>query len=109
MALNGDDGDELEIVPDPATWTLLEENTFIKIMVKEVKRGNRHSTTFSRSSWSVIEQEFYAKTNRRYNHAQFRNKYNQLRIHYLLFTKLLKEPGFTWDPVLGTAIADDNV
>lgn len=109
MALNGGDGDELETLPDPATWTLLEENTFIKIMAKEVKRGNRHSTTFSRSSWSVIEQEFYEKTNRRYNHAQFRNKYNQLRIHYLWFTKLLKEPGFTWDPVLGTAIAADDV
>ncbi|KAJ9555535.1 hypothetical protein OSB04_010149 [Centaurea solstitialis] len=108
MALNGDDGDGLEILPDPATWTLSEENTFIKIMAKEVKRGNRQSTTFSRSSWSVIEQEFYEKTNRRYSHAQFRNKYNQLRIYYLLFTKLLKEPGFTWDPVLGTAIADDD-
>ncbi|KAI3706416.1 hypothetical protein L6452_24143 [Arctium lappa] len=78
-------------------------------MAKEVKRGNRHSTTFSRSSWSVIEQEFYKITNRRYNHVQFRNKYNQLRIHYLWFTKLLKEPGFTWDPVLGTAIAADDV
>lgn len=109
MALDRGDGHGLEIVPDPATWTLLEENTYINIMAKEVKRGNRHSTTFSRSSWSVIEQEFYEKTNRRYNHAQFRNKYNQLRIHYLWFTKLLQEPGFTWDPVRGTAIADDDV
>ncbi|GKA09700.1 L10-interacting MYB domain-containing protein-like protein [Tanacetum coccineum] len=108
MALNSDDG-ELEAVPDPATWSLLEENTFIKIMAKEVQRGNRHSTTFSRSSWSVIKQEFYEKTNRKYNHAQFRNKYNQLRIHYIWFAKMLSESGFTWDPVLRNAVATDDV
>lgn len=107
MAVNND-GDDLVIVPDHATWSISEENTFIDIMVKEVKRGKRDSTTFSRSSWSNIEQEFYGKTNRRYNHAQFRNKYNQLRIYYLLFTKLLQQPGFTWDPVLGNAVADDD-
>ncbi|KAF5772706.1 putative Myb/SANT-like domain-containing protein [Helianthus annuus] len=78
-------------------------------MANEVKRGNRHSTTFSRSSWAVIEREFYEKTNRRYNHSQFRNKYNQLRIYYQWFTKLLEQPGFVWDPKVGNAIADDDV
>lgn len=100
---------ELSGGDDPATWTLFEENIFISIMAKEVKRGNRYSTTFSRSSWSLIEQEFYEKTNRRYNHAQFRNKYNLLRIHYIWFTKLLKEPGFSWDSKLGTVVAPDDV
>ncbi|PWA37432.1 Myb/SANT-like domain-containing protein [Artemisia annua] len=78
-------------------------------MAKEVKRGNRHSTTFSRSSWSVIKEELYEKTNKKYNHAQFRNKYNQLRIHYIWFTNILSKPGFTWEPVLGTAVANDDV
>ncbi|KAI7736338.1 hypothetical protein M8C21_028111, partial [Ambrosia artemisiifolia] len=104
-----DGDDQLEGMSDPATWTLLEENIFISIMADEVKRGNRYSTTFSRSSWAVIEQEFYEKTNRRYNHSQFRNKYNQLRMYYLWFSKLLEEPGFTWDPKLGNAVADDDV
>ncbi|GKD85717.1 probable methyltransferase PMT2 [Tanacetum coccineum] len=31
--------DKLKVVPDPATWSLLEENTFTEIMDKEVKRG----------------------------------------------------------------------
>lgn len=78
-------------------------------MAKEVKKGNRHSTTFSRSSWSVIEQEFYEKTNRKYNHTRFRDKYNRLWIHYLWFTKLLKKPGFSWDPGVGNAIVDDDI
>lgn len=109
MARSVGGGDVLETIADPATWTLKEENLFINIMAKEMKRGNRHSTTFSRSSWSAIEHEFYEITNRKYNHSQFRNKYNQLRIHYLCFTKLLKEPCFTWDPALGTAVATDDV
>ncbi|PWA67116.1 Myb/SANT-like domain-containing protein [Artemisia annua] len=79
-------------------------------MAKEVKRGNhRHLTTFSRSSWSVIKEELYEKTNKKYNHAQLRNKYNQLRIHYIWFTKILSKPGFTWEPVLGNAVATDDV
>ncbi|XP_071711724.1 uncharacterized protein [Rutidosis leptorrhynchoides] len=110
MALkSGGDGDELEVVPDHATWTLSEENTFISIMAKEVKTGKRYKTTFSDSNWLTIEHEFYEKTHRRYNRVQFRNKYNQLRTRYLWFDKLLKEPGFTWDPVHRTAIADDDV
>nr|GEW22398.1 hypothetical protein [Tanacetum cinerariifolium] len=51
--------ERMQVVHDPATWSLLEVNTFTKIMAKEVKRRNRNSTTFSRSSWSVIKQELY--------------------------------------------------
>ncbi|KAA8550353.1 hypothetical protein F0562_002037 [Nyssa sinensis] len=102
-------GEKLEIEPDPATWTALEEKFFIQLMVKEVYKGNRSSTTFSRKGWKHIEQEFCEKTNKRYNNSQFRNKFNQLRTRYHDFSKLLKEPGFSWDPVLSTAAATDAV
>ncbi|CAK9181605.1 unnamed protein product [Ilex paraguariensis] len=102
-------GDILEMEPDPATWTTLEEKIFIQLMVKEGQKGNRSSTTFSRKGWKHIEQEFCQKTKKRYNNCQFRNKFNQLRTRYHDFSKLLKEPGFTWDPVLNNATATDAV
>ncbi|XP_028080858.1 L10-interacting MYB domain-containing protein-like [Camellia sinensis] len=109
MALRLNGGDEVEIEPDPATWTTLEEELYIQLMVKEVHKGNRSSTTFSRKGWKQIEQEFCEKTNKRYNNSQFRNKFNQLRTRFNDFSKLLKEPGFTWEPVLSTVTATDAV
>ncbi|GMQ09731.1 hypothetical protein CsSME_00053000 [Camellia sinensis var. sinensis] len=40
----------VRIGPDPATWTTLEEELYIQLMVKEVHKGNRSSTTFSRGT-----------------------------------------------------------
>ncbi|GMQ09621.1 hypothetical protein CsSME_00052921 [Camellia sinensis var. sinensis] len=65
MALKLNEGDEVEIEPDPATWTALEEELYIQLMVKEVHKGNRSSTTFLRKGWKQIEQEFCEKTNKR--------------------------------------------
>ncbi|XP_059649309.1 L10-interacting MYB domain-containing protein-like [Cornus florida] len=109
MSLRRNGGVKLKVEPDPATWTALEEITFIELMVREVHNGNRSSTTFSRKGWKHIAQEFCKKTNKRYNYSQFRNKFNQLRTRYHDFSKLLKEPGFAWDPVLNTATATDGV
>ncbi|XAR59720.1 hypothetical protein NMG60_11015664 [Bertholletia excelsa] len=105
--LNG--GDKVEVEPDPATWTASEEKLFIQLMVKEVFKGNRSSTTFSKEAWKLIEHEFCEKTNKRYNNSQFRNKFNQLRIRYNEFSKLAKEPGFSLDPMHTALIASDAV
>ncbi|RVW41271.1 L10-interacting MYB domain-containing protein [Vitis vinifera] len=109
MAFKRSGGDNVEFEPDPATWTALEEKIFIQLMVKEVQRGNRSATTFSRKGWKSIEQEFREKTNKRYNNSQFRNKFNQLRTRYHDFSRLLRESGFSWDPVLNTIIANEAV
>lgn len=91
MAFKRNGGDNVEFEPDPATWTALEEKNFIQLMVKEVQRGNRSTTTFSRKGWKNIEQEFREKTNKRYNNSQFRNKFNQLRTRYHDFSRLLRD------------------
>ncbi|KAK6936073.1 Myb/SANT-like domain, partial [Dillenia turbinata] len=100
---------EDDFEPDPATWTALEEKIFVHLMVREVHKGNRSATTFTRKGWKQIEQEFFEKTNKRYNNSQFRNKFNQLRTRYHDFSKLVKEPGFSWDPMLNTVSAPEDV
>ncbi|KAM3740251.1 hypothetical protein ACB098_08G084400 [Castanea mollissima] len=102
-------GIKVDFEPDPATWTATEEKIFIQLMVKEVQKGNRSTTTFLRKGWKNIEQEFHERTSKRYNKTQFRNKFNQLRTRYHDFSKLLQEPGFSWDPVLNTVTAAEGV
>ncbi|XP_015874535.3 uncharacterized protein LOC107411462 [Ziziphus jujuba] len=100
---------KVEFEADPATWAASEEKIFIRLMVKEVQKGNRSSTTFTRKGWKNIEQEFCDRTCKRYNNSQFRNKFNQLRTRYHDFSKLLKEPGFSWDPMLNNVSASESV
>lgn len=109
MALKRNGGDKVVLEPDPATWTALEEKIFVHLMVNEVRKGNRSTTTFSRNGWKCIEHEFLGRTNKRYNNSQFRNKFNQLRTRYHDFSNLLREPGFSWDPVLNNITAPENV
>ncbi|GAB4842894.1 hypothetical protein Ancab_040443 [Ancistrocladus abbreviatus] len=107
MASTQNEDEEFE--PDPATWTVSEERIFIHLMIKEVHKGNRSATTFSRKGWKHIEMDFHERTSKRYSNSQFRNKFNQLRTRYHEFSKLLRQPGFFYDPVLNTVIAPDDV
>ena len=107
MAITVDQGEELE--SGPADWTDSEETILIHLMLKEIQKGNKPFTTFTKTGWNNIEAGFKEKTGKRYSHPQFRNKFNQMRIRYFDFCMLSKEPGFTLDPVLGKLDATDDV
>ncbi|KAG8371302.1 hypothetical protein BUALT_Bualt13G0073600 [Buddleja alternifolia] len=94
---------------DPAYWPDSREKILIELMVKQVRRGNKPSTTFTREGWENIEKELYEKTNIKYSLLQLRTKFYQLRFRYQDFRELLKEPGFTWDPILQKVTASDAV
>lgn len=73
---------KVELEADPATWTVGEEKIFICLMVKEVQKGNRSNTTFTKKGWKNIVQEFRDRISKGYNNSIFRNKFNQLRTCY---------------------------
>ncbi|KAI3461407.1 hypothetical protein Pfo_018070 [Paulownia fortunei] len=102
-------GENSESKPEPACWPDSVEKILIELMVKEVQSGNRPSTTLTKKGWRHIEKGLYEKTNRTYSYSQLRNKFNQLRIRYQDFSKLLKEPGFIWDPSRNSLMATDAV
>lgn len=83
-----------------AKWTPAEENIFVQIIVEQVKKGNRPTTTFSKKAWNEIIEDFYKKTCNRYAKMQFINKFNKLRMTYREFKQLHDIPtGFGWDPI----------
>ena len=93
-----------------AKWNHKEEKVLVELMVEQVKKGNRPTTTFSTKAWNEIIDEFYRRTGNKYTKSQFVNKFNKLRLVYREFKKLRDIPtGFGWDPVTKTVTAPDDV
>ncbi|KAL3719192.1 hypothetical protein ACJRO7_004189 [Eucalyptus globulus] len=82
-----------------AKWTESVTNLFIGLLVDEVKKGNRTSSTFNKAGWRNIQTEFVRKTRCQYSMVQLRNKVNKLRKQYSSFQKLMSQSGFGWDNV----------
>ncbi|XP_077238189.1 spindle/kinetochore-associated protein isoform X1 [Tasmannia lanceolata] len=100
---------EAEHEIESARWTLRDTNIYIDLMVEEVKKGTRRTTTFSKKGWKDIQAGFYQKTGHEYTLLQFRNKFQKLRKEYREFKKLIEVTGFDWNPVTKTAMAEDSV
>ncbi|XP_010064586.3 uncharacterized protein LOC104451683 [Eucalyptus grandis] len=59
-----------------AKWTKSVTNLFIGLLVDEVKKGNRTSSTFNKAGWRNIHIEFIRQTGCQYSMVQLRNKEN---------------------------------
>ena len=60
-------------------WAQNIESHFITLMEEEVKKGNRQTTTLTKSAWKHIREALKAKFGKEYSMEQFKNKFNQLR------------------------------
>jgi len=83
-------------------------NLFIGLLVDEIKKGNRTSSTFNKVRWRNIQTEFVRQTRCQYSILQPRNKVNKLRKQYSNFHKLMSQSGFGWDNVNKKVVVDDS-
>lgn len=90
-----------------AKWTKPLTNLFVRLLVEEVQKGNRTTSTFNKVGWNNIRAEFNKQSGYQYNLLQLKNKVNKLRRQYGSFKKLLSQSGFGWDNVNGTVVVDD--
>ncbi|XP_010041986.2 uncharacterized protein LOC104430983 [Eucalyptus grandis] len=90
-----------------AKWTESVTNLFIGLLVDEVKKGNRTSSTFNKARWRNIQTEFVRQTGCQYSIVQLRNKVNKLRKRYSSFQKLMSQSGFGWDNVNKRVVVDN--
>ncbi|XP_038723795.1 L10-interacting MYB domain-containing protein-like isoform X2 [Tripterygium wilfordii] len=88
-----------EIDEKDEVWSKQIENYLIELMVEEVKKGNRTTTTFSKSGWKAIKEGLKAKFDKDYNDVQLKNKYNQLRNRQKCFKALIKETGIGYNVI----------
>ncbi|KAI9127068.1 hypothetical protein K1719_001627 [Acacia pycnantha] len=90
-----------------ARWSDKNTIIFVTLMVEEVTKGNRTTSTFNKKAWQRMKEDFYKQTGLLYTLPQLRNKMNKLRTEYSSFKKLLSITGFGWNPVLKTATTED--
>ncbi|XP_020255743.1 uncharacterized protein LOC109832746 isoform X2 [Asparagus officinalis] len=108
---NRDVNEVVEISPSQGVgfWSENVELYFIDLMVEEVKKGNRHTTTFTRSSWKFMEHELKKKTGREYTHDQMKNKFNQLRQRWRNLKSLLTDTAVGYTVSTGQISATEDV
>lgn len=110
--LQGGDDNDIDVVEESgfnvSVWPDEIEERFIMIMESEVAKGNRTSTTFSKSAWRTIEETLNVQTKRHYTYTQLRNKFNQLRTRQREFSNLIKESGLSWNSMTGSVSASDE-
>ncbi|XP_042513329.1 L10-interacting MYB domain-containing protein-like [Macadamia integrifolia] len=97
-----------QAVNETAKWSQANVDTLIVLMVEEVKKGNRTTSTFNKAGWNNIANNFKEKTGVNYTIAQLKNKVNKLRQDYSQFKKLLETTGFGWDTTSRTCTVDDE-
>ncbi|XP_030548669.2 uncharacterized protein LOC115753942 [Rhodamnia argentea] len=91
-----------------AKWTDQLTQLFVSVMVDEVKKGNRTTTTFNKAGWNNIQREFNNRTGRKYTLAQFKNKTFKVKDEYGSFKKVLSQLGFGWDNVNKKVVVEDD-
>ncbi|XP_042488095.1 uncharacterized protein LOC122068290 [Macadamia integrifolia] len=97
-----------QAVNETAKWSQANVDTLIVLMVEEVKKGNRTTSTFNKAGWNNIANNFKEKTGVNYAIVQLKNKVNKLRQDYSQFKKLLETTGFGWDTASRTCTVDDE-
>ncbi|KAK3424566.1 hypothetical protein EUGRSUZ_F01358, partial [Eucalyptus grandis] len=90
-----------------AKWTEAVTSLFIGLLVDEVKKGNRISSTFNKAGWRNIQTECVRQTGCQYSMVQLRNNVNKLRKQYSSFQKLMSQSRFGWDNVNKRVVVDD--
>nr|DAD18257.1 TPA_asm: hypothetical protein HUJ06_019720 [Nelumbo nucifera] len=103
------DSEELKLGLDCAQWSDAEEETFINLIVDQVRANNSPTSSFNAEGWKYIRQKFNEKHDRSYVHAQFKNKYNVLRQRRKRYLTLLNYTGVIVDPLTKNPTSNEEV
>ncbi|XP_042502478.1 L10-interacting MYB domain-containing protein-like [Macadamia integrifolia] len=90
-------------------WTQAEADEFVKLMIDNIKKGNKTNSTFIKSSWTDIKERLELVVSQTFTRERLQNKMNKMHTDYRNFKKLLETTGFGWNPITKTATTDDKV
>lgn len=91
-----------------AKWTEPLTNELVSLLVTEVTKGNRTTSTFNKTGWNNIHVEFNSQMGLNFSVIQLKNRVNKLKKHYSSFKKLLSQSGFGWDNINNKVVVDDQ-
>ncbi|KAL2472390.1 hypothetical protein Adt_40532 [Abeliophyllum distichum] len=90
-------------------WTPDMDDYFIKLMLNQQERGNKHDNTFTKQAWTDMLALFNAKFGSDYSKRVLRHRYKKLWKYYSDLTTLVKQKGFCWDEKEQMVVAADDV
>nr|XP_012466054.1 unnamed protein product [Gossypium raimondii]XP_012466055.1 unnamed protein product [Gossypium raimondii] len=92
-----------------AMWDKRLIEIFCDICIKEILKGNRPGTHFTRDGWLKIMTNFEKETGKGFSQRQFKNRWDALKKEWKAWKKLKGEDtGLGWNPIKRTVDASDE-
>ncbi|PPS03350.1 hypothetical protein GOBAR_AA17315 [Gossypium barbadense] len=92
-----------------AVWDKRLTETFCDICIKEILKGNRPSTHFTKDGWLKIMINFEKETGKAFSQRQLKNRWDALKKEWKAWKKLKGEDtGLGWNPIKRTVDASDD-
>ncbi|KAL1105995.1 hypothetical protein V6Z11_D04G171100 [Gossypium hirsutum] len=88
-----------------AMWDKRLTKIFCDICIKEILKGNRPSTHFTRDGWLKIMTNFEKETGKGFSQRQLKNRWDALKKEWKAWKKLKGEDtGLGWNPIKRTVV-----
>jgi hypothetical protein len=92
-----------------ANWDAFSTKSFCEICKEETIAGNRPSGVLSAVGYRNLEEKFFVKTKQRLQRKQFKNKWDYLKLEYVLWIQLKNTAtGLGQNTISNSVIADDD-
>lgn len=82
---------------------------FLKLMLGQLKSGNKIHNTFNRRAWKLMHKLFNKKFDVQYDKSFLKHRYKKIRNYYTDVKDLLEVKDFSWDGKQQKIVADDVV
>ncbi|PON56545.1 Myb/SANT-like domain containing protein [Trema orientale] len=82
------------------------DHYFVKLMLDQVKKGNKINNIFRRQAWTDMLTSFNMKFSSQYGKKVLKHRYKKLFKYYTNLSSILEVQGFFWDEKQQTIVAD---
>ncbi|XP_048324377.1 uncharacterized protein LOC107411969 isoform X2 [Ziziphus jujuba] len=90
-------------------WTPAMDRYFVKLMLDQLKKGNKINNAFKKQAWKDMLTMFNTKFGSQYGKNFLKQRYKKLLKYYTDVRDLLLEKGFSWDEKQQMITADSDV
>ena len=87
-------------------WTLAMDRYFVKLLLDQLKKGNKICNTFKKQAWNDMLTLFNGKFGSKYRKSFLKHRFKKLLRYYTDVKSLLEVKGFSWDEIQQRISAD---
>ena len=88
-------------------WTPAMDQYFVKLLLDQLKKGNKICNIFKKQAWNDMLTLFNGKVGSKYGKSFLKHRFKKLLKYYTDVKSLLEVKGFSWDEIQQKISADD--